>query len=327
MDTFFNEDWLVREDHYRETMDSQVLPFLQSREQVMTVNGDGNKPLYSVSYAAEKPVGSVLIVHGFTENAYKYAELIYSLLHHGLSVVAYDQRGHGRSWRSEDIKDTSATHVDHFDEYVTDMEAVISQALSRFQKPWMVFAHSMGGAVTSLYLERHPDTFSRAVLCAPMIEANRGGLSMAVGKLICRTAVLTGKAKERLFNSKPYSGPENFATSCATSKARFDWYDDVKQKHPEFHNNGPTFGWTLQSLLVTQRILSSGAVEKISCPVRLYTAELDNSVLPDAQIKFADRLKNGKRVLVKGARHEIYRSTDDVFYPWWHDILTFMKEE
>ena len=307
-------------------MAAEILPFLRAREHVMTVKGKDDKPLYTACLEAEQPVGSVLIVHGFTENAYKYAELVYSLLHNGFNVVIYDQRGHGRSWRSEDIPDLSRTHVDNFDEYVFDMEAVIDQALKNYRKPWMVFAHSMGGAVASLYLERHPDTFSRAVLCAPMIEANRGGIPMIAGKIMCRSAVLTGHAKERLFNSRPYSGPENFDTSCATSRARFDWYDGVKATHPEFQNNGPTFGWTLQSLRVTDRILSPGEVEKITCPVRLYTAEQDHSVLPDAQVRFAGRLKNGRRTLVKGARHEIYRSTDEVLYPWWHDILSFFKE-
>ena len=153
MEALFNEDYLIREEHYQETMEKEVLPFLQAREQVLTVNGEEGKPLYAVAYKADAPIGSVLMVHGFTENAYKYSELIHSFLRNGLNVVMYDQRGHGRSWRSEDISDPSLTHVDRFDEYVRDMEAVIAQALTGFPKPWMVFCHSMGGAVTALYLE------------------------------------------------------------------------------------------------------------------------------------------------------------------------------
>ena len=326
MRTPFNEDWLIREENYTETMNAEVLPFLQAREHLKTVQSFDGKPLYTVHFAANQPVGSVLIVHGFTENAYKYAEIVYSLVHSGLNVVIYDQRGHGRSWRKESISDPSLTHIDNFNEYIHDMETIVDQVLKRYQQPWMVFGHSMGGAVTALYLERHPETFSRAVLCAPMIAANRGGIPFFTGKLICRGARITGRGTARLFNTKPYDGPEDYATSCATSKARFDWYDAVKAKRPDFQNNGPTYSWTLQSLRISQYLLLPGAVEKITCPLRLYTAENDNSVLPSAQAMFINRVKKGQRILVKNSKHEIYRSTDEVLFPWWHEILGFLKE-
>ena len=81
-----------------------------------------------------------------------------------------------------------------------------------------------------------------------------------------------------------------------------------------------------RSLLRRHPWVFSGAVEKITCPLRLYTAENDNSVLPSAQAMFINRVKKGQRILVKKTRHEIYRSTDDVLFPWWHEILGFLKE-
>ena len=150
---------------------------------------------------------------------------------------------------------------------------------------------------------------------------------MPAARLLCGGASLVGRSKSRLIGSKPYSGPEDFDTSCATSRARFDWYDGVKATHPEFSNNGPTFGWTRESLNVTDRILAPGEVEKITCPVLLFTAGQDHSVLPEAQARFVERLKNGTRKVVNDARHEIYRSTDEVFFPWWHEILSYIKQE
>ena len=37
-------------------------------------------------------------------------------------------------------------------------------------------------------------------------------------------------------------------------------------------------------------------------------------------------MKQGKRVFVPGSKHEIYRSTDAVFFPWWHEILGFFSD-
>ena len=323
-----NEDGLILSAHYQETMDQTVLPALRQRQRDTTVQGDGGKPLFCSFFTADAPKATAVIVHGFTENAFKFSELIHSLLFSGFNVCAYDQRGHGRSWRDDRVKDDpSLTHVQDFNEYVNDLKIVCDTLLPGSPKPWVVFAHSMGGAVTSLFLERYPGYFDRAALCAPMIAANRGGIPFFTGKLICRTAKWANKGARRIFMSKPYDGPEDFDTSCATSRERFDWYDAVKAAHPEFHNNGPTYNWTLQSLRVSQMLLAPGAVEKIRVPVRVFTAETDNSVLPQAQEMFVRRLKDGQRTLVPGSRHEIYRSPDDVLFPWWHGVLAFLRGE
>ena len=325
-DAPFNADGLVRSDHYAGTMNDVVLPWLAGRRTDATVAGEGGVPLFCSRFDAEKPRGTVLIVHGFTENAEKYDELIHSLLNSGYSVVAYDQRGHGRSWRDPAISDISLTHVNRFGEYVADLKAVCDGVLVAMPRPWLLFAHSMGGAVSSLFMEQYPGVFAKAALCAPMIAPNLGGLPPAAVKLLCGTLGLLGRDKKRVFASTPYAGREDFATSCATGRERFDWYEALRARTPEFRNNGPTFGWTLEAIGASKAVLAPGAVERIGIPVRLFTAQNDSSVMPDAQKAFAARLGNGVRTLVPGSKHEIYRSTDDVLFPWWRGILGFFGE-
>ena len=322
-----NEDFLALDDSYAEAMDSLILPYLAERRTAVTVKGADSRSLACVTFQAEKPWGTVLIVHGFTENAFKFSEIIFSLLHNGFSVIAYDQRGHGNSWRKPGLADTSITHVEHFDEYVDDLQAVCDQVLSRFPEPRAVFCHSMGGAVTALYLEQHPGVFSRAVFCAPMIAPNRGGIPQPLAMALCAAARLIGHGNRHLFSSQPYHGPEDFATSCTNDPARFAWYDAVKAAHPEYQNSCPTYTWVKESLTVTKRILSDGAPERIACPALLFTAELDGSVLPEPQKAFIDRIPKGRHQLVAGAKHEIYRCSDAVLFPWWKTVLAFLKEE
>ncbi|MER2144005.1 MAG: alpha/beta hydrolase [Eubacteriales bacterium] len=325
-DAPFNADGLVRSDHYAGTMNDVVLPWLAGRRSDATVAGEGGVPLFCSRFDADKPRGTVLIVHGFTENSEKYDELIHSLLRSGYSVVAYDQRGHGRSWRDPAISDISLTHVNRFGEYVADLKAVCDGVLAAMPRPWLLFAHSMGGAVSSLFMEQYPGVFAKAALCAPMIAPNLGGLPPAAVKLLCGTLGLLGREKKRVFASTPYAGREDFATSCATGRERFDWYEALRARTPEFQNNGPTFGWTLEAIGASKAVLAPGAVERIGIPVRLFTAQNDSSVMPDAQKAFAARLGNGTRALVPGSKHEIYRSTDDVLFPWWRGILGFFGE-
>lgn len=323
----FNEDGLILSPNYEAVINDEVLPFLSSVRQEITVTAYDGASLACAVYTAQPASGTVLLVHGFTENYDKYAELIYSLLLNGFSVVAYDQRGHGRSWKKPGLTDTGVTHVDHFSDYVSDLETVCSRVLSGLPQPWMVFAYSMGGAVTALFLEKRNDIFSRAVLNSPMIAPNLSGVPYAAAAGICHAARLVGKGARRVFFSKPYSGPEDFATSAATDPIRFAWYDRIKATHPEFQNNSPTYTWTLEAMRVTKRILAKGAPESIRCPVLLFTADRDGSVMPEPQKQFIARVKNGKHVFVAGSRHEIYRSVNDVLFPWWHTVLTFLKEQ
>lgn len=323
MDERFNGDRLILSKDYARTMDEVVLPWLAVRRTDTTVTGDGGKPLFCSRFDADNPSGTVLIVHGFTECADKFAELIHSLLKNGYSVVAYDQRGHGRSWRDPEITDTSLTHVDRFEEYVKDLRCVCEQVLAEMPRPWLLLAHSMGGAVSSLFLERYPGVFSRAALCAPMIAPDLRGLPAAAVLALCAAERLAGRDKARIFASKPFDGPEDFAQSCATGRERFDWYDALRVRNPLFQNNGPTYGWTRESANVTRAILAPGAVERIDIPVCVYAAEVDNSVQPEPQRRFAARLRDGSIERVPGSRHEIYRSGDDVLFPWWHGVLAF----
>ena len=321
----FNADGLVRSENYAEAMAREALPYIGARRHDRVIEGDGGRPLFTARFDADAPEGTVLIVHGFTENVEKYSEIIHSLLKNHLSVVAWDQRGHGRSWRNPEVEDISLTHVDDFGEYVRDMACVIRSLLCDMPGPHRVFCHSMGGTVTALYLEAHRGEFDRAAMCAPMIAPYLNGLPRPVVKLMCQTEKAMGRLKKRIIGSRPYDGAERFEDAAANGRERFDWYESLRAATPAFQNNGPSYGWLRQAVKVTDAILAPGAVEKIDARVRLYSAELDATVLSRPQEAFITRLKAGERVVVKGAKHEIYRSNDAVLFPWWHDVLNFLK--
>ena len=321
----FNPDFLVLSENYADTMERVVMPYLKARGVETMLPCHEGRRLRCLRFDAESPRGTVVVVHGFTENADKFAELCHSLLRNHFSVLAYDQRGHGFSWRPEGLEDISVTHVERFEEYILDLEIVCARLLASMPKPWMVFAHSMGGAVTTLYLEKHPDAFARCALCAPMIAPNCG-MPGPLCRAILGAAKLTGKGRKRTFVSRPYVYPDDFDTSCATGRARFDWYEERRRDTPEYQNNSPSYNWTLEAVRVTAKILGPGRVERVGIPVRVFTAQMDHTVLPQAQERFAQRLKNGRREIVQGAKHEIYRSTDDVLFPWWREILDFFGE-
>ena len=104
------------------------------------------------------------------------------------------------------------------------------------------------------------------------------------------------------------------------------WYDAIKASHPEFRNSVPSYRWTYEAIHVTKAILADGNPEKISCPLMLFSAETDYSVERDPQQVFISRIRNGRFISVPGSRHEIFRSQDDVLFPWWHLVVAFLNE-
>ena len=145
MNTKWNEDALIASDQYASVMEEDVLPWLESRQNVTLLPGYQDKPLYCVSWAADHPIGTVVLVHGFTENAMKLSELTFSLLHQGFSVLAYDQRGHGRSWRAEGLPHISVTHVDHFSDYVEDLRIVCASLLASLPSRDRILSGAISG--------------------------------------------------------------------------------------------------------------------------------------------------------------------------------------
>ena len=321
----FNKEFLVSSPEYSSVMNDFIIPELKKVETDKTIAGINGCPLFCSVFYAKNPCGTVLVLHGFTENAYKYSELIWSLLNNHFNVIAYDQRGHGRSGRVSGLSDPSVTHVDRFEEYVEDLSIVCRTVLAEMPKPWTIFSHSMGGAVTALFLEKFHDVFSAASLCAPMIAPNTI-VPGFIASVMSRIACFIGLGKHHPFFMKTYNGPEDFASSCATDYARFKWYDDVKHSREDFQNSIPSYRWTNESVAVTRKILSANAPESITCPILLSTAGQDYSVMPEPQKQFINRVPKGRQIIVNNSRHEIYRSENAVLFPWWHEVLTFLKE-
>jgi pimeloyl-ACP methyl ester carboxylesterase len=95
----------------------------------------------------------VVMLHGIRGYAETFAGVA-AALQPGVRVVAYDQRGRGRS-------DWDPAHDYYTDTYVADLEGVVNAlALRRFD----LLGHSMGGINAIVYAARHPQRVRRLVI-------------------------------------------------------------------------------------------------------------------------------------------------------------------
>ena len=313
------------ESSLSEAMRTTVLPRINAVRKEGAFLGFDGTPLPYSRYSAPNARGTVLILHGFTECREKYAELIYYFLCADLSVLIYDQRGHGSSPRT--VRE-QLIHVDRFEDYVNDLEAFLDQVLSKESSPLYLYAHSMGGAVGALYLERGTHPFRKAILTSPMIATRHGPIPHLLAEGICHLLALLGQSKRRIFVMRePDRVPGPIERSSMLSPARFAVWNKIRRNRPYCGNAAATVGWTRASLGVTRKILKKGAPEGIEIPVRIYAAEREHLVRLDAQAELAARVPQGELQMIAGSKHEIYAATDDILHPYLESVLSFFEVE
>ena len=78
----------ISESDYENQMKNTVEPALAAVRQSGTFRVADGTELAVALYPAKDPRGSVVIVHGFSETAEKYRELIWYFLHENYTVLA-----------------------------------------------------------------------------------------------------------------------------------------------------------------------------------------------------------------------------------------------
>lgn len=132
---------------------------------------------------APDPRAALLLQHGLGEYAERYVArysgLIPRLLGAGLSVYAFDMRGHGRSPGRRTVTDVGGAVRDH----------LAARRLLRGQPlPVFLMGHSLGGLVTAISAARDPDGLAGVVLSSPALLVEADVLTRVLGRALAVVA-------------------------------------------------------------------------------------------------------------------------------------------
>jgi lysophospholipase len=318
-------------DNFATLYQQQVQPFWQTvtPQQLKLSDGTG---LHYVLIKPEQIKATVVVVNGRTESYVKYQELAYQLTEQGYQVLMFDHRGQGLSARLTD--NPHKGHIEDFQHYIDDMHQLISQvAQTEHQLPLYLLGHSMGGAISTLYLQQYPDVFQKAALSAPMHGIN--------GKLAydewdaCRlasTVTLFSTEGYAGFADKAYAAGPFEGNELTGSKERYQWMQRLYQDNPQIQLGGATWGWLKQACAVLPQMQQ--LADKINIPLLVMQAELDTIVSAAAQQEFCTVLAEnpnsgcvGGLQLIKGAKHELLFEQDDIRKQVLEKVLTHFASE
>jgi len=153
---------------------------------------DGTE-LHTTTWTHHEPVGTVVIVHGVSEHAGRWDHVADKFVAAGFEVHCYDQRAHGRSG-------TGVLDVDDFDRFVSDLAHTVDE-VRHADKPLVIYGHSMGGLIATLYAESDYEQPDVLVLSAPPLSSKK-----SVPAPLRLAAKLLGKLVPRFALESPIDG-------------------------------------------------------------------------------------------------------------------------
>ncbi|GAB6167212.1 alpha/beta hydrolase [Thermostilla marina] len=144
-----------------------------------TPAGRGTLQLFSRHWSPETPCkATVFGVHGICEHSGRYARLAEDLTRAGYALRMIDLRGHGKS-------EGPRAHVQRFDQYLDDVDAVLSELEAEGAYPDFLLGHSMGAAIMGLYGALRRPPVKGIILSAPPVIV--GGPMMPLLRYVALT--------------------------------------------------------------------------------------------------------------------------------------------
>ncbi len=276
---------IISAAEYQEKMTQEVIPFLAARRRSGSFERREGEPLYFERLEAEHPAASVVLVHGYSEGIDKFRESAYYVLHMGMNVWLIQQREHGRSFRSTDDPDLIC--IRDYRDLVEDLHFFVSRIVKKDPAgkdlPLYLYGHSMGGGVSTCYLEQYPDDFKKAVLSSPMLELNAGGTPVWAAAAYAKLTILMGKGAGYAPGSAPFTGREDFENACTTCRERYDFWLEEQKAHRENQMCVMALSTVYQFLQLTRFASSPKNTARIKADVLLFRAGKDTLVAPGGQ--------------------------------------------
>jgi len=250
----------------------------------------------------QAPRGTMFILTGRTEYVEKYDQVRDFCLRQNMNVIVFDWRGQGLSDRV--ARDPRLGHVHDFQDYQTDLDAVLDFASSiGCDGPNYMLAHSMGGCIGLRRLVSKSD-FAGAIFSAPMWGIYYNSFLTPIAQRVAAIGCALGLS----YNYAPGTGPQAYVleTDFSDNKLtdhRQSW--DLLIKHvtdmPSLILGGPSWHW-LKQAEDEMHALAQCASPDVPSVVILGTRE--EIVDPDRIKARVGCWQSGSLITVQDGKHE-----------------------
>ena len=271
--------------------------------------------------------GCLVLSPGLGEAALKYVEVAHDLSGQGFSpIYAIDHRGQGFSQRL--LPDPQKNSVKNFKDYAADLETLLNNVVLKDSAcrghTMSLLAHSMGGAVAAIYLEKvgANSPFHKVAMSAPMLRisypSGKTENSVIAETFFACSLGMGGLIGIQCDGFAPGKGPYDpklpFSNNIYThSEVRFDFKNEIIAKWPSLEVGGPTVRWVRQAALADKELRKAQNATRIATPVLILQALEDKIVDNSGEDEFCAAVgKNCRVAKVPGANHETLMESDSI---------------
>ena len=257
--------------------------------------------------------GSVIVAPGRTEFIEKYFEVIRELQGRGFAVFCIDWRGQGLSGR--EVDNPQKGHFVTFDDPVNDLATALKLLADKLPRPYIVLAHSMGGAIVLRALQTRRVEVEGAAFSAPMWGI-AGLTKLAKWSVRFMTSIGAGgqfapsvehKWKREAFKKNPVTHDRERHARC----------QGLIAEEPRLALAGPTNGWVAAAADTTESFKQAGAFAHLRIPILVVTASQEVLVDNASHDAVVEQLPEAKHITIEGAKHEILMELDPLRAQFW----------
>lgn len=247
--------------------------------------------------------GTIVTFPGRNEHIEKYGRVAAAFERRGWSVTSIDWRGQGMSDRVAGTEPFG--HIDRFEDYQIDVVAYLDtiKALGA-PEPYMLLAHSMGGAIGLRALHEGLDV-SAAAFSAPMWGIHVPPLLRPVARILSTLASYIGLGRTPIpvgtrgsyFRETPFA--KNSLTSDENS---YDYLVAQAQRDDRLALGRPTLRWLSEAM---REVRWLHAIPQPNLPLFVATGSAERTVDNKKIRKLIAKWQDFETVEYEGARHEL----------------------
>ncbi len=275
-------------------------------------------------WAANDPVGTVFVFPGRADYIEKYGGLANFCLSNNLNVIAIDWRGQGLSERLLDDKNIG--HIEDFKNYQNDVEVIIKEAKdASLVKPWIIFAHSMGGLIGLRTLHDNP-VFEKVVFTSPMWGIQMPPILKSGASIIMSLISLIGKMETYAPTTSPETRilNEEYEFNKLTSDIRnFKLLRQQLIQHPDLQIGGPSSAWVSAAL---DEIEFQIGKEPPITPALCFLGEKEEIIDNLAVREFCRNWDSCDLISIPDAKHDLLMEKKMILHSLFEKLEKFIKK-
>lgn len=284
----------------------------------LVTTADGVR-LRSASWVPQGPQrGTILMLQGRAEFIEKYFETIARFLDWGFVVICFDWRGQGGSDRL--LEDPMKGHIEAFEDYQKDLQAIRAHYAHFLKQPILAFAHSMGGMVLLRALKASPDLAKAAVMTAPMLDIQLLRQQSWLKTVITTCCWLGMKNHYPPLHRSQSPFTMKFERNPLTrNRLRFERNQMILRTRPDLALGMPTLGWLKEAMRTIEDLpqVITSLQQSAPCPLLIIAPQQDKITSSDATRSFCDALDMAELIEVNEIEHEVLMENDAIRKQFW----------